>query len=273
MIACAPGIVPYLISKRYGWRKCLRLAVIFNLPRIIILTLLGILVGILAFSLAKEIMDSTVTSVFAGVQAFGYGLLGIFILIFGGYMFVTSIETREDLKEGKPTGKCQAKHKPGKKVKKISKTCARSRLRSQSPPTCDPPDSTPRQGRLIGFIQKRFRSLQGNPRNLFFIWGGILSIACLGEIIMVELSFFSGTLGVMSDSMLNAALLGGAGMFLFALGAAIPIIIVAVLSSSISKYFKTIERLETIRTIGAIAMIMVGLVMILSVLSGLISSL
>ena len=82
MIACAPGIVPYLISKQYDRRKCLQLAILFNLPRIIVLTILGVIVGIVGFFL-KEWITSVLPDIFLPVQAIGYGFLGLFILIFG----------------------------------------------------------------------------------------------------------------------------------------------------------------------------------------------
>jgi len=253
MIACAPGIVPYLISKKYDWRKCLKLAIIFNIPRIIVLTVFGVLIGILAYLVAQELLDSVIQPALLSIQAVGYGFLGIFILIFGSYMFVSSVESKEDLKEKK-------------EFKKVCKTGCQSEKTRNNPSEC-----APKQGKILNAIQKNFKALQAKPKTLFFVWGGILSIACLGEIVLIELSVVSGSIGAVSTSLLNAALFGGFGMFMFAIGAAMPIIIVSVLSSSISKYFQTLEKLETIRTIGAIVMIMIGLVFIIILINHIIS--
>jgi cytochrome c biogenesis protein CcdA len=259
MLACAPGIVPYLVAKQYDWRKCLQLAVIFNIPRIIVLSILGIVVGIIGFYL-KDTLASILTPIFIPTQVLGYGMLGIFILLFGAYMFTTSIEKREDLKEVK-----EAKESKGEKNSNELKGQVKT-VSCSTEPACQP-----RHKRFFSFVQKRFKDIQSKPRKLFLLWGGILSIACLGEIIAIELSIISGAFGVISDSIGTAALLGGFAMFSFAIGASIPVIIVATFSSSISNYFKNIEKLETIRTIGAIIMIMVGLVFLFQLVAFIVS--
>lgn len=256
MIACAPGIMPYLISKRYDWRKCLKLALLFNLPRIIILTVGGILIGIAAFILTEKVMDNILKPWIGNAQVLGYGVLGIFILIFGIHIFLTSIETQEDIREEKEDKK---KHDKGSgancadcntKNPSIEKQCSHH--------TCN----HDQKQKKFGMIQQKIYKLQQKPNSLFMIWGGILSLACLGEILIAEMPIISGSLGATSDTLFNAAFLGGFSMFLFAWGASMPIIIVAVVSSSMEKYFETIEKLERIRIIGAMVMIMVGLVFV-----------
>jgi len=219
------------------------LAIIFNIPRIIVLTIFGIVVGIISYVITQEYLKSAIEPFILNIQLVGYGFLGIFILAFGAHMFVTSVESKEDIKEGKKTKiSCQ-------------KEC---KVKSKKETEC-----APQRQRLFGLIQRKFNTLQGKPNTLFLIWGGILSIACLGEIALIELSMISGSLGIASNSLFGAAFLGGSGMFFFAVGAAIPLILVSVASSSISKYIKTIEKLESIRTIGAMVMIMIGLVFII----------
>ena len=170
-------------------------------------------------------------------------------------MFLTSVEKKEDLKEGKNTEvSCQKECKEINE-KESTESCASNQRRS-----------------LFSRFQNRFNKLQDKPNTLFFVWGGILSLACLGEIVIVELSIVSGSLGVISNSLWGAAFFGGVGMFFFAIGAAIPIILVAVASHSVSKYIKTIDRLESIRTIGAMVMIMIGLVFIIMMLSFIVTS-
>ena len=233
----------------------MKLAIIFNLPRIIILTIFGVIIGVIAFYIAQGLMESAVNPIIANLQRFGYSILGIFILVFGAQMFVSSVEKREDLKEGKINKTSCTKKGQKKQCESVEVTCSQK----------------PHQRKILHFIQTRFRELQSRPNTLFFLWGGILSFACLGEVVMVELTFFSGSVGFFSESPWGAAILGGFGMFLFAIAASIPIIIVSVISSSLSKYFKTIEKLESLRTIGAMVMIMVGLTMILVTLAGVIA--
>ena len=236
LIACAPGILPYLWSKRYGWKKNLQLAIIFNLPRIIVLTILGIIVGIVGFTL-KDWVTSALPKIFLPVQVIGYGFLGIFILIFGAHMFTSSVEAQEDMKEQKFG-------------------CSKSIKNKQS---CEDKTCVSKKPGLFSSFKNRFNKTYDKPKRLFLVWGGILSIACLGEIILIELSLISGSFGVISGSLYEAALLGGAAMFLFAVGAAIPIIIVAMLANPMGQFFKARGFIENIRSVFGIAMIIIGL--------------
>ena len=99
-----------------------------------------------------------------------------------------------------------------------------------------------------------------------------MSIACLGEIILIELSVISGSFGLISNSMTEAAILGGAAMFLFAIGASIPIIIVALVANPIGKIIRARGMLENVRTVAGIVMIMVGLGFIFILISFLAAS-
>jgi len=270
LIACAPGIVPYLVSKQYGWRKSLQLAVLFNLPRIILLSLLGILVGILGFTL-KGWITSNLPQIFIPIQTIGYGLLGIFVLIFGAYLFTTSIEAHENQKEAsekqKRSGENSNKGKKNKNQANAS-TCADN-------PTCatatDAGCTEPKSG-ILAYIKKKFNYVQSKPDRLFLLWGGILSIVCLGEIILIELAVISGSFGFISNSLTEAALLGGVAMFLFAIGASIPIILVALVANPIGKIIRARGMLENFRTVFGIVMIMVGLGFIYILVSFLVSS-
>jgi cytochrome c biogenesis protein CcdA len=254
MIACAPGIIPYLLTKNYNWRKCLQLAVIFNIPRIVLLSVLGIIVGIMGFFL-KELITSYLGQIFIPVQFIGYGLLGFFIFFFGAYMFTTGIDKREDLKEQKGI----------RQIKKNSaETVDQSINKNQVSLNNNLQNSTnickQEESKLLPYIREKFVKIQNKPTHLFLIWGGILSIACLGEIIVIELSIISGSFGLISNNIFDAGLLGGTAMFLFAIGASLPIIIVATISVPIkTRFIDTIDKLETIRTVFGIVMIIVGL--------------
>jgi sulfite exporter TauE/SafE len=222
LITCAPGIVPYLVSKQYDWKKCLRLGIIFNLPRIIVLTILGVILGYISF-LFKEWLESEVPSVLFPTQAVAYGILGIFILVLGGYMFTTSVDTRENIKEGKK-------------------------------PTCD----MNRSKKAFSVVEK-IKNLESKPDLFFLLWGSLLSFACLGEVIVLEAGIVWSSIGVISNTLGEAMILGGFAMFLLAFGASIPLIIIATLSSSVRKYFDNVEKLESLRSIGGIILIIMGL--------------
>lgn len=230
-------MVSYIAVNKYSWKQAAKLGLIFNLPRIIILTALGGIVGYIVHAFSTEIdLD-----VIAGTGQLGYLLLGLFLLIFGAYWLAKGIEAREDRKEGK-----------------------------KSPPDlCKVKEPESKHGWFHNKISSRLINPLNQPKMLFLIWGGIMSIACLGEIIIIELPVISGSAALLGSEHLGAILLGATAMLVFATGAAIPIMYVTIIGSTISMYVKSQEKLEAIKTIGAIMMIMIGLVFMLTSISGL----
>ncbi len=95
---CAPGLIPITISEKLTRKEALTLGIIFNLPRITILTILGAVVGFISFNLVEE---SSFKTGFSVVGISGYFLVGIFLLIFGGVTFAKGEDERLDIKEGK----------------------------------------------------------------------------------------------------------------------------------------------------------------------------
>jgi ABC-type nickel/cobalt efflux system permease component RcnA len=221
-------MVSYIAVNRYDWRQSAKLGLLFNIPRIIILTVLGGVVGYIVHAFSTSV---DLDSYFSTTGQFGYVLLGIFLLIFGGYWLTKSIEARENLKEGKKT----------------------------PPDLCKDEDKGKKHGWLYSKINAKFSDPKTQPKYLFLLWGGILSIACLGEIILVEMPVISGTAALLGNEALGATLLGATSMLIFATGAAIPIMYVVIIGSTISMYVKSQETLESIKTIGAIMMIFIGL--------------
>lgn len=235
---CAPGMVSYIAVNKYSWKQAAKLGLIFNLPRIIILTVLGGIVGYIVHAFSTEIDIEA----FAGTSQLGYFLLGIFLLIFGAYWLAKGIDTREDRKEGKsPPDLCKVKEPKSK------------------------------SGWFYNKIHTKLINPIRQPKMLFLIWGGIISIACLGEIIILEMPVISGAAALLGSEYLGAILLGATAMLIFATGAAIPIMYVTIIGSTISMYVKSQEKLEAIKTVGAIMMIMIGLVFMLTSISGLIT--
>ncbi len=202
------------------------------------MTVLGGVVGYIVHTFSTGID----LEFFAGTGQLGYLLLGIFLLIFGAYWLAKGIEAREDRKEGKTP-----------------------------PDLCKGGATEKKQGWLSAKIKTKLSNPINQPKMLFLLWGGILSIACLGEIIILEVPVISGSAALLGNEYLGAILLGSTAMLIFAIGATIPIIYVTIIGSTISLYVKTQERLEAIKTIGAIMMIMVGLVFMMTSISGLIT--
>ncbi len=221
-MVCAPGMVSYIAVNKYSWKESAKLAMIFNLPRIVVLTIFGAVVGYIAYEFSSLFED--IKGSIGNVMGLGYILLGLFLLIFGAYWLMQSIESIENRKEGKPT----------------------------PPDLCkgDKPDK--KHGWLYSKISSKFTNPKTQPKYLFLIWGGILSIACLGEIILIEGTILTGAAASFGNEHLGASLLGASTMFMTIIG------------STLSQYVKTQEKLDSIKTIGAIIMIMIGITFILT---------
>jgi len=228
---CAPGLIPYSAERKLTWREGLKVGLIFNLPRIILLTLIGAAIGYASFALLNE---PWFHGLIGGVGILGYVVVGAILLLYGIYTFAQTIEEREDIREGKPPRECRREAEKGVMP----------------------------HSRLAFWAAKKGSSARGN--SFLLIWGGVLGLACVGEtIIAIEAALlgvvgatFAGTAG-------GAALFGASVMFVFAVGAAIPILIVTMGSGELSRRIESREKLLSIKTMSAVAMIMVGLALVL----------
>jgi sulfite exporter TauE/SafE len=233
-MVCAPGMVSYIAVNKYSWKESAKLAIIFNLPRILVLTLFGAFVGYIAFEFSSFFDD--LKGSIGNVMGIGYILLGIFLLIFGAYWLMQSIESIENRKEGK----------------------------TNPPDLCKSNESDKKHGWLYTKISSKLTNPKTQPKYLFLIWGGILSVACLGEIIIIEGAVLTGAAALFGNEHLGATLLGAGTMFMFAIGATIPVVYVTIIGSTLSQYVKTQEKLDSVKTIGAIIMILIGITFILT---------
>jgi sulfite exporter TauE/SafE len=222
-------MIPYLIDKRCDWKHCLRLAIIFNAPRIVILTLVGACIGFISFNIARTVPFRDIVA-FTG--AFGYVLLGTFMLGFGAYMLARSFDEKADRTES-------IARKKGTERGKLTTGMARD------------------------FLQKlTYDSTKGN--RLFFIWGSILSIACLGEVTLIEGAIVSGIAGLLGIGWLSGIVFGAFAMFIFATGATMPVLIVTLIGGTLSERISSFDVIYRIKVCGGILMILIALVLILS---------
>ena len=97
------------------------------------------------------------------------------------------------------------------------------------------------------------------------LWGTVVSLACLGETaIALEGALAGYASGVESTSALGGAAIGAATFFAFALGAALPTLILGAAGSSVLSGEKRERRLARIRQAAAGLMVAVGLVFLLT---------
>ncbi len=102
------------------------------------------------------------------------------------------------------------------------------------------------------------------PKSRFglMLWGGIVSIACIGETVLSLETIFIGLSATTLPSPLHGALLGGAAFFLFSLGAAFPSLIFAGLGSRLADREGRLEILLQAERISGALMIFFGLIFI-----------
>lgn len=76
---CAPGILSYIASKKVSWKEGLQYGFIFSIPRIIILTVLGGVIGFLSFTVVSSIFFNDALKILNLVSYFLIG--GIFLIL------------------------------------------------------------------------------------------------------------------------------------------------------------------------------------------------
>jgi cytochrome c biogenesis protein CcdA len=94
------------------------------------------------------------------------------------------------------------------------------------------------------------------------LWGSILGFTCLLEVSILEIAILGGAAANLAEGTLYAAFTGGLAMFLFALGASIPIIIAAAGFAAYIDRVETQERLISLRVTGSLVMVMIGSLLI-----------
>ncbi len=219
---CVPTIIPTLMREKGGWRKGLTIALLFNAPRIIFLTILGIAIGAGGYAIGASLESLTVGST---IWAIGYALVGCMMVVYGTYIFASVTERLDDLAEGKTECNEKVRHP------------VFSRLKLATP-----------------------RSRTG-----LVFWGGVVSIACVGETVLALESLFVGVFtGGASASPLAGALIGGLAFFMFALGTAVPTLVIASFSSKYADREKRIKRLLQVERIAGALMIGFGAMFLIS---------
>ncbi len=218
---CVPAIIPTLIREGGGWKRGLKIGFLFNAPRIIILTILGIGIGAGGYAIGASLQSITAGST---IWAIGYGLVGCMMVAYGTFVFASVTEKLDDLAEGKTD--C---------VEEIAHPVL-SRLHL----------ATPR-----------------SPAGLVF-WGGIISVACVGETVIAMESLFVLFSSGVSTSPLAGAVIGGFTFFMFALGTAFPTLVIASFSSRLADKEKRAQRLLQVERLAGVLMIGFGAIILLS---------
>lgn len=83
---CLPAIFPTIVEQKGGWKGGAKVALLFNLPRIVALTIFGAVVGLAGFLLRGSLGSLNDT----WVWSVGYIIVGVLMLGYVAYVGVSS---------------------------------------------------------------------------------------------------------------------------------------------------------------------------------------
>ncbi len=222
MALCVPAIIPALIEEKGSWRKGFMIAFYYNLPRIVVLTILGMAIGAGGYYVGEGLDSFTAGST---LWALAYVIIGAMMIAYGTYTFARISERLDDLAEGEVQ-------------------CAEKSFHP---------------------IFSRFKFAVPKTRPGLMLWGGIVSLACVGETVLAIEALFVGALSTGSAlSPLSAAVFGGLAFFMVGLGTAIPTLALASFSTTLADREKRVEKLLQIERLAGILMIAFGVILLFS---------
>jgi cytochrome c biogenesis protein CcdA len=214
---------------------------IFNTPRIIMLTAFGALAGTLGFA-AVGAGTSHGLDFIPAVAAAAYLVAGGVLVAYGMYTLATALEERADIVEGW-TGECGP-----------DGSCP-------SGGNCAAPRFSPggASNRLARWLLPHTRD-----EGFFAAWGVLLGFACLGETaIALEAALVGGAMGGLAGGAFSAALLGACAMFLFAIGASLPMMLASGLCAQAVERDRRRKVQAELRIGGGVAMMGIGTVLVI----------
>lgn len=139
---CAPGILSYIASKKVSWKEGLRYGFIFSIPRIIILTVLGGIIGFLSFTVVSTGFFRNASTSLSSVSYF----------LIGGIFFILGIGVFRNIDK-----KCECE------PRRFQKTGVAS------------------SGKLFEFSRDARNSCWDSVASQFLILGSAVSIGCVAE--------------------------------------------------------------------------------------------
>jgi hypothetical protein len=247
---CVPGLLPYLAEKPRGPWDGARFGALLCAPRLLIFTLIGVAWGAISYAIFSS---SAFEDAAIWMYVVGYTILGVIIVVVGMGMFLKAARDKEDLRQSKLRA---AEASDGIDPQAPATTSAQGAMAE-----CEGPEdkASHKAARSItGWLLRFVPGSDKGERTFVLLWGSILGFTCLLEVSILEVAILGGAAAGLAEGTLYAAMAGGTAMFLFALGASIPIIISAAAFAAYIDRVETQERLISLRVTGSLVMVMIG---------------
>jgi cytochrome c biogenesis protein CcdA len=218
-LICGPALCSYVASEARTWRKGLMFAVKFNIPRILLITSFGAVIGYFSGILTEKWFENALMGTFT----LGYILIGIYTIIMGFVLY-----RRARKRQVNPEWECSSHFK------------------------------------IIEQLRIKYPKLFANETTTLMVFGLIMGIVCLLEIMLLDVLILTSAATIFSASSGMSTLLTGAlTMFMFGLGSAIPISGLAALTGFSSDKVGD-KKINDYMAIIAIAIIVIGFFIILN---------
>lgn len=247
---CVPGLLPYLAEKPRRASDGARFGLLLCLPRLLIFTVIGIAWGAISYAIFSS---ATFEDAAIWLYVVGYTALGMLIIVVGIGMFLKAARDKEDLRQAR-LSEAEASDGPDPEAPTV-------RSAEEAMAECEGPadKGSHRAARSItGWLLRFVPASSRGERTFVLLWGSILGFTCLLEVSILEIAILGGAAANLAEGTLYAALTGGVAMFLFALGASIPIIISAAAFAAYIDQVETQERLISLRVTGSLVMVLIG---------------
>lgn len=246
---CVPGLLPYLAEKPRGPWGGAKFGILLCLPRLLIFTVIGIVWGAVSYALFSS---ATFEDAAIWMYVIGYIALGVVIVVVGLGMFLKAARDKEDLRQAK----LRAAEAPAAEERAPMAASAEQAMAECEGPVDKLSHKAARS--ITGWLLRFVPGTNKGERTYVLLWGSILGFTCLLEVSILEIAILGGAAANLAEGTLYAALTGGVAMFLFALGASIPIIIAAAAFAAYIDRVETQERLISLRVTGSLVMVMIG---------------
>jgi hypothetical protein len=256
---CVPGLLPYLAEKPRGAWGGAKFGLLLCLPRLVIFTIIGFIWGAVSYTIfsSAAFEDAAIW-----IYVVGYMVLGGIIVVMGLGMFVKAAKAKDELRKERERERAM-EETPSDQGTSDGIPVGTPATSAQAVPAedCEGPSSERAHKASMSITNTLLRFVPASSRGertFVLVWGSILGLTCMLEVSLLEITVLGGAAANLAEGTLNAALVGGLAMFLFALGATIPMVISSAAFAAYIDRVETQDKMISIRVTGSLVMVLIG---------------